>query len=97
MLPQFFSHRQIKYTGSINEFIKNISCTALAFLFIFYGTSLLGMRFGIITSKIALVAVLRNFKVKLSSKTKTPLEMDPRNFVPTIKGGLWLNLEMLNK
>lgn len=53
------------------------------------------MRFGLVQSKIGLVTLLRNFRITLSSKTQVPLEMNFQAFVPSVKGGLWLNLEKL--
>lgn len=55
----------------------------------------LGMRFGLMQSKIALACILRNFRVKLNPVTKTPLEVDPVSFITTIKGGVWLDFEKL--
>lgn len=54
-----------------------------------------GMRFGLMQTKVGLATIFRNFRVTLSSKTKTPLEMDPRLLIPTTKGGIWLNLEKI--
>lgn len=60
------------------------------FLFIFSG-----MRFGLMQSKLAIVTILSNFRVKLNPKTKTPLEMNPRALIPTTIGGIWLDLEKI--
>lgn len=54
-----------------------------------------GMRFGLMQTKVGLATILRNFRVKLNAKTKTPLEMDLKSFIPTAKGGMWLDLERL--
>lgn len=55
----------------------------------------LGMRFGLMESKIGLATVLKNFRIKLNPMTKTPAEIDPSSFVTTFKGGVWLDLEKL--
>lgn len=53
----------------------------------------IGMRFGMLQTKIGLATVLRNYRVTLSDKTKLPIKFHPRLFIPTIEGDLWLNLE----
>lgn len=55
----------------------------------------IGLRFGIMQSKVGLTSILRKFKVTLNEKTEVPLKMNPRAIVTTTKGGIWLNLEKL--
>lgn len=55
----------------------------------------IGMRFGVMQTKVGLTSVLRNYKVTLNQKTVNPLKMDIRSGIPSIEGGLWLNLEKL--
>ncbi|KAG5882355.1 hypothetical protein JTB14_009881 [Gonioctena quinquepunctata] len=55
----------------------------------------IGMRFGIIQTKLGLASILKNFRVKLSSKTKVPLKMSPRTLFPNTEGGMWLCLEKI--
>ncbi|XP_030761383.1 cytochrome P450 6A1-like isoform X3 [Sitophilus oryzae] len=53
----------------------------------------IGLRFGVLQTKLALIALLRNFKHTLNSRTKTPIEIDPEAiFVLNIKGDVWLNV-----
>lgn len=47
-------------------------------------------------SKVGLATLLKNYKIKLSPKTKTPLELDKNTFVTTAEGGIWLDVESLN-
>lgn len=47
-------------------------------------------------SKVGLTTVLRNYKIQLNEKTKTPLEMDKKAFVSSPEGGVWLNVEKLD-
>lgn len=53
----------------------------------------LGMRFGIMQSKVGLVSLLKNHKVTLNEKTKVPLKLAVNSFVPTTEGGIWLNAQ----
>ncbi|KAJ8913637.1 hypothetical protein NQ315_007354 [Exocentrus adspersus] len=56
----------------------------------------IGQRFGIMQSKVGLTCILRKFRVTLDEeKTPLPLQMNPRAFITTSKGGIWLNLEKL--
>ncbi|KAJ3659268.1 hypothetical protein Zmor_010965 [Zophobas morio] len=57
----------------------------------------IGLRFGMLQSKVGLTTLLKNYKIKLSSKTKTPLELDKNSFVTTAEGGIWIDVEKLNK
>ncbi|XP_074041128.1 probable cytochrome P450 6a13 [Leptinotarsa decemlineata] len=57
----------------------------------------IGLRFGVMQSKVGLVSILKNFRVKLSSKTKLPLKIAVNSFIPTTEGGMWLNLERIAK
>lgn len=49
------------------------------------------MKFAILQVKIAAVSIIQNFDVKVNSKTKEPLEINPRHFMLLAKGGLWLD------
>ncbi|CAH1104625.1 unnamed protein product [Psylliodes chrysocephalus] len=55
----------------------------------------IGMRFGIMQSKVGLVSILKNFKVSLNNKTKEPLKFLAASMIPQVEGGIWLNLEKI--
>ncbi|XP_025832389.1 probable cytochrome P450 6a13 [Agrilus planipennis] len=55
----------------------------------------IGLRFAAMQVKVAVVALLSNYKFTLNNKTQTPLEYDPVQFVLSVKGGVWLNAERL--
>lgn len=44
-------------------------------------------------TKMGLVSVLRNHRIKLNPKTQTPMKLDPKSNTPSIAGGLWLDIE----
>ncbi|CAG9819628.1 unnamed protein product [Phaedon cochleariae] len=56
----------------------------------------IGMRFGIMQTKVGLLSVLKNFRVSLNKKTSNPLKLSPTSFIPTTEGGIWLDLNKLN-
>ncbi|KAF2879260.1 hypothetical protein ILUMI_26906 [Ignelater luminosus] len=55
----------------------------------------IGLRFGLIQTKIGLVTLLKNYRFSVSTRTKIPLEIDPTNLVLSPKDGIWLELERL--
>ncbi|KAF2886191.1 hypothetical protein ILUMI_19982 [Ignelater luminosus] len=55
----------------------------------------IGVRFGVMQTKVGLAVLLRNYKFSLNHKTKTPLKMDPFSFILSVEGGIWLNAEKL--
>lgn len=44
-------------------------------------------------SKVGLASILKIFRVKLNSKTKTPIKLSSTSAAPAIDGDLWLDLE----
>jgi hypothetical protein len=55
-----------------------------------------GLRFGMLQSKVGLTTLLKNFKIKVSNRTKVPLTMEKNSFITTAEGGIWLDVEKLN-
>lgn len=52
-----------------------------------------GMRFGLMQTKIGLVTLLNKNRVTLSSKTKIPLKLDAKTFITTTESPIYLNIE----
>ncbi|XP_060518301.1 probable cytochrome P450 6a20 [Cylas formicarius] len=55
----------------------------------------IGLRFGFLQSKVGIAAIIKNFKVTLNKKTIHPLEIVADSFIPSAKGGVWLNFERI--
>ncbi|XP_054272579.1 uncharacterized protein LOC128992862 [Macrosteles quadrilineatus] len=53
----------------------------------------IAMRFAVMEMKAAISRVVANYNMTLSPKTKLPLKLSPRSFVPTPEGGIWINFE----
>lgn len=55
-----------------------------------------GARFGLLQAKVGLLDIIRNFKVTLNKKTKTPIKYATSAFITMVEGGVWLNVEHIN-
>lgn len=56
----------------------------------------IGLRFGMMQSRIGLVTLLRHFEIDMGQKTQLPLEFFPSSPVLTIKGGLHLTFKKID-
>ncbi|KAJ3659264.1 hypothetical protein Zmor_010963 [Zophobas morio] len=56
----------------------------------------IGLRFGLLQSKVGLTTLLRNYNIKLSSKTTLPLQLDKNTLIRTVFGGMWIDVEKIN-
>lgn len=54
-----------------------------------------GLRFGMMQTRLGIAMILRNFLVTPSKKTPVPLELDPTGSLLSPKGGMFLNIEPL--
>ncbi|XP_055696374.1 cytochrome P450 6a9-like [Lutzomyia longipalpis] len=52
-----------------------------------------GMRFGMMQTRVGIASLLSKYRVITCPKTLIPLVLEPSNFVMTPKGGMWLKLE----
>lgn len=51
----------------------------------------LGMKFATMQSKVAIIEVIKNFKISVNDKTEKKLVNDPAEFMNVKRGGLWLD------
>lgn len=56
----------------------------------------IGMRFGLMQTKVGLATVLKNFKLTLGSKSVNPLVLNPKSLPLAPKGGVWLSVERID-
>lgn len=54
----------------------------------------LGLRFGLLQTKLGLVCLLRNYRLALNKKTPLPIEFDknPGVSVLSVRGDVWLDV-----
>lgn len=57
----------------------------------------LGMRFGMLQVKVAIVEILRNFELKENAKTRLPQNFEPGNFMLVPLCGVWADIVPLDK
>ncbi|XP_063915602.1 probable cytochrome P450 6a23 [Zophobas morio] len=55
----------------------------------------IGLRFGMLQSKVGLATLLKNYKISLSSQTRLPLKLEAKAFITSAEGGIWLDVEKL--
>ncbi|KDR10910.1 probable cytochrome P450 6a14 [Zootermopsis nevadensis] len=52
----------------------------------------IGMRFGLLQTKVGVSVLLSNYEFSVCEKTKQPLDLDPKSFITSAKGGIWLKI-----
>ncbi|KAF2878723.1 hypothetical protein ILUMI_27439 [Ignelater luminosus] len=58
----------------------------------------IGLRFGLLQTKMGLAVLLKNYRFTLNEKTKLPLKMDPfSTFVSNTEEDIWLNVEKIKQ
>ncbi|XP_023727329.1 probable cytochrome P450 6a14 [Cryptotermes secundus] len=53
----------------------------------------IGMRFGLMQTKVGLVSLLSKYQFSVSKKTPVPLVFDPKLFILAPAGGMWLQIK----
>ncbi|KAK9737688.1 Cytochrome P450 [Popillia japonica] len=60
------------------------------------GRICIGMKFAILQIKVAIIAIVRHFDIRVNEKTKEPLVIDPNHFLIFAKDGIWLDYQKRN-
>jgi cytochrome P450 family 6 len=55
----------------------------------------IGMRFGLMQSKVGIASLLKQYKFTVSKKTMEPLKFKPRSLTPAAEGEIWLDAEKI--
>ncbi|XP_076273990.1 cytochrome P450 6a2-like [Rhynchophorus ferrugineus] len=55
----------------------------------------IGLRFGLMQTKVGLISLIKNFRFTLNEKTKTPVEMERGSIVLSVKGDVWLDVQRI--
>nr|QTM97421.1 Cytochrome P450 [Sitophilus oryzae] len=53
----------------------------------------IGLRFGLLQTKVGLISLLRNYRFTLNNKTKIPFEMEKSGIILSVKGDIWLDVK----
>ncbi|KAF2889163.1 hypothetical protein ILUMI_17010, partial [Ignelater luminosus] len=53
------------------------------------------LRFGLLQAKVGLAVLLKNYRFTLNPRTRSPLLVDPKTFIMSPVGSVWLNAEKL--
>lgn len=56
-----------------------------------------GKRFGMVQTKIAILALIRDFTFEVCSKTPIPIKLDPMIMLTMSKGGIYLNVQRIKR
>lgn len=57
----------------------------------------IGLRFGMMKTRIGIIALLNNFDFLPSSRTKVPIEIASKGYIMAPDGGMWLKLKKLEE
>lgn len=55
----------------------------------------IGLRFGMMQSKLGLASLIHNFKISLSDKTEQPIQYRKNAFILTTTSGMWIKFEKI--
>lgn len=55
-----------------------------------------GLRFGLMQSRVGLVRLLSNYEFSVDDKTIRPLRYDPTSFIMSTYGGMWLRAKKID-
>lgn len=56
----------------------------------------IGMRFGLMQAKVAVVQLIQNYKISVNDQSPIPMKFIPSSPFLAPVGGMWLNLEKLS-
>lgn len=74
----------------MSEKIFPISLLTVTYCILFSGA-----RFGLLQIKVGIVTIIKNFKVTLNNKTKTPIKYNTKHIINSVDGDVWLNISDL--
>ncbi|XP_045497917.1 cytochrome P450 9e2-like isoform X1 [Colias croceus] len=80
------------------RFMKDEKKDRPSHLFLAFGAgprNCIGLRFAMISAKLAMVAVLKNFRFKTCPKTQDPVQFDKRAFLLKASQGIYVNVEKI--
>nr|ADY68485.1 cytochrome P450 [Aedes albopictus]AEF79989.1 cytochrome P450 [Aedes albopictus] len=55
----------------------------------------IGMRFGLMQTRVGLATLLKNFRFTVGKRLETPVKLEPSSGILLIKGGLWMKVDKI--
>lgn len=104
-IPTLALHHDPEYYPNPEEFIperftEENKSKRHPFTFLPFGEGpriCIGLRFGMIQTKVALAVLLQNYEISLDKQTTVPLLSDPTQFLNIPLGGIWVNIKHISK
>ncbi|KAJ9587924.1 hypothetical protein L9F63_018643, partial [Diploptera punctata] len=90
--PQYFPEPE-KFDP--DRFREDVSAKRHRFVYLPFGEGpriCIGMRFGMMQTKVGLINLLLNYQFDVCYKTSIPLIKDPKQFITSSKHGIWLSI-----
>lgn len=81
-----------------DRFLPEVAATRHAYSYLPFGEGpriCIGLRFGVMQTKIGLITLLRSFRFKPTAATPNPLVFDPKSFVLSPIGGNHLRVDKI--
>ncbi|KAJ8722081.1 hypothetical protein PYW08_004483 [Mythimna loreyi] len=95
MDPEYYPEpKEFKPERFMNEDKKNRA----SHLYLAFGAgprNCIGLRFAMLSAKLAMVELVKNFKFSACEKTVDPIQFDKRSLLLKAQGGLWVRIEKL--
>nr|UOV22656.1 cytochrome P450 6a23 [Epicauta chinensis] len=55
----------------------------------------IGLRFGMVQTKLGITSLLRNYQIKINPRTQEPIKMHKNSFILAAEGDIWLDVEKI--
>lgn len=90
-----FNNKLIKYNTKKKKKKHNKYRLYYIILLLFLSFFILGMRLGLLQSKLGIIEILKNYEITPCEKTRIPMVLDPKGLTTTALGGLYLNIRKI--
>lgn len=102
-IPMIGFHHDPKYFPNPEKydplrFSENVKKSRPSFVYMPFGEGphiCIGMRLGLLQSKLGIIEILKDYEVSPCEKTKIPMVLDPKGLTTTALGGLYLNIRKI--
>lgn len=103
IIPMIAFHYDPKYFPNPEKydplrFSEEVKKTRPSYVYMPFGEGphiCIGMRLGLLQSKLGIIEILKDYEVSPCEKTKIPMVLDPKGLTTTALGGLYLNIRKI--